>query len=445
MHYAVLSFLVVLLACSPTPPPAELPMQPAAVAMELSERPYLTLSADTLYDKVLGLLVGSAIGDAMGAPTEMWSRYRIQLEYGYVDSLTDVTRGPSPEGTWTMNLPAGGTTDDTRWKYLLGTYYNQTADSWYAEKGPDPFRFAEYLVDTYQAEIAQLKSIDAFEPAPFELQARRMAWLQEWAMVAKPFAAKDIEGYAYARDRFYGGEVTCAGMLYTPLVGLAYPGAPERAYDAAYRLSIFDHGYARDISALTAAQVAGAFDPQATPASLLTLLRTVDMEHFFDSRLVGRSSYELYTRALAIVQNAQRLQRNQLSGFNFRLPVAGRDSLRIAQIQHAYEALDRLNENRPFHASEIQLIHLTALVFCDFDFQCAMEFVTNYGRDNDTVAAVTGALLGTYHGYARLPKKLTRKVIAVNRDRLGIDLENLAKAITETLLAQGAVQEVADQ
>ena len=216
MKHLALPLLLLLACTAPTPP--DLPMQPTTPAMQLAERPYLTTGRDTLYDKVLGMLVGSAIGDAMGAPTEMWSRYRIQLEYGYVDSLTDVTRGPSPEGTWTMNLPAGGTTDDTRWKLLLGNYYIANATDWYDTDGPDPFRFANYLVGSYRAEIEALKRVDAFEPAPFELQARRMAWLQEWAMVAKPFAERDIEGYAYARDRFYGGEVTCAGMLYTPVV-----------------------------------------------------------------------------------------------------------------------------------------------------------------------------------------------------------------------------------
>ena len=37
---------------------------------------------------VLGSLVGSAIGDAMGAPTEMWSRDQIQAEYGFVSDLS---------------------------------------------------------------------------------------------------------------------------------------------------------------------------------------------------------------------------------------------------------------------------------------------------------------------------------------------------------------------
>ena len=49
----------------------------------------LAIPKDTLHDKVLGMLVGSAIGDAMGAPTEMWQRENIQVEYGFVNQLED--------------------------------------------------------------------------------------------------------------------------------------------------------------------------------------------------------------------------------------------------------------------------------------------------------------------------------------------------------------------
>ena len=80
------------------------------------------LTEAELYDKVLGMLVGSAIGDAMGAPTEMWSRESIQLEYGFVEGLDSMVREVSPEGIWKANLPAGGTTDDTRWKNLTVDY-----------------------------------------------------------------------------------------------------------------------------------------------------------------------------------------------------------------------------------------------------------------------------------------------------------------------------------
>lgn len=59
----------------------------------------LKISKSLLKDKVLGMLVGSAIGDAMGAPTEMWPRENIQTEYGFVKGLDEMVRAPSPEGT----------------------------------------------------------------------------------------------------------------------------------------------------------------------------------------------------------------------------------------------------------------------------------------------------------------------------------------------------------
>ena len=84
--------------------------------------PISKLSKERLYDKVLGMLVGSAIGDAMGAPTEMWSRADIGINYGFVDDLDTLVREPSAEGPWEYNLPAGGTTDDTRWKKLVSEF-----------------------------------------------------------------------------------------------------------------------------------------------------------------------------------------------------------------------------------------------------------------------------------------------------------------------------------
>ena len=95
---------------------------PADVATSYSEADYQdpSIPDSVLYDKILGCLVGSAIGDAMGAPTEMWNQWAIRETYGYVDSLDILMREASPEGPWDINLPAGAGTDDTRWNYPPG-------------------------------------------------------------------------------------------------------------------------------------------------------------------------------------------------------------------------------------------------------------------------------------------------------------------------------------
>lgn len=58
-----------------------------------------------LKDKILGSLVGFAIGDAMGATTEFMTKEQIKQQYGQVDDIIG--------GGW-LNLPRGQVTDDTQ-------------------------------------------------------------------------------------------------------------------------------------------------------------------------------------------------------------------------------------------------------------------------------------------------------------------------------------------
>lgn len=399
----------------------------------------LSISKSVLKDKVLGMLVGSAIGDAMGAPTEMWSRSNIQTEYGFVEKLDEMTRAPSPEGTWQMNLPAGGTTDDTRWKALLTDFIIEEGGDFYQPKGSNPYHFAEFIVHTYKTKIKALKAVDSFSPIPYEEALMKMSWLQEWAVVAKPFSEKDLEGYTYALNHFYGGEPTCAGMLYAPMIGLVHPNEAARAYQSAYRLGIFDLGYARDITGLTAAMTAAAMAPDATPEGILSVLRDIDPNGYFNSRLVGRSAHRFYKDALYSVAAAKKMTKADIDITKIKLPYQGRDTLYFAQLQQLFDELDAKNEDMAFHPGEIHQINLTALLFTNFDFQKSMEFVVNYGRDNDTTAAITGAILGALHGYANLPKESVDLILSINKEQLGIDLEAMADQLVAFIIEENRI------
>lgn len=389
--------------------------------------PAPTLPRDVFHDKVLGLLIGSAIGDAMGAPTEMWSRDDIQFDYGFVDQLDDMVRAPSAEGTWKHNLPAGGTTDDTRWKEITINFLrtqkpgHETATA-----------FAAFIVDRYEQRIAALKATEGFDPRPYEENLMKMNFLQEWALIAKPFAEHDLLGYSHALHKFYGGEMTCAGMLYAPMLAGARPADPEAAYQLAYDLGIFDLGYARDLTGLTAALTAAAFDADATPDSIINVNRTVDPAGYFASRLVGRSAYRFYQHARRIAMEARAVELDpEAEPTQIPEPFQHLNPRDYAQLRHAFDRLDEANREVSFHPAEIYLITLTAMLYHDFEFEPTMAFITNYGRDNDTVAAVAGAILGAYHGAANLPPEMKTQVFHVNREELGIDLEALAKRMTD--------------
>ncbi|MCM0041318.1 MAG: ADP-ribosylglycohydrolase family protein [Algoriphagus sp.] len=377
------------------------------------------LTEAALYDRVLGMLVGSALGDAMGAPTEMWTRDAIQLEYGFVKDLDSMIREASPEGIWKANLPAGGTTDDTRWKNLAVNYLlTQQTESL------EPKDFASHIFKAYEGSLNKLKNTDGTAVEPFENALQEANWLSEWAKVAAPYRDANLGGYADSLSKFYGGEMVCAGLLYAPAIGAFYPGNPAKAYQEAYRISIFDLGYARDLSALAAALTASGMTPEATKDSLLASLR-LDPEGYFQSRLVGRTAHKLLKDAMTIVREAKKLD---------SLPTSL--SLGNPALTYAYTELDLRQQDMPFHSGEIYLQAITAMLFTDFDFQGTLTFLTNYGRDNDTTASLAGGILGAWLGYSRLPTADRERVIQVTRDELGIDLEKQAKRLTLHLLAK---------
>jgi ADP-ribosylglycohydrolase len=402
--------LIFLLSCGKKEsPPEEISFSP-----EIKTTSGLTEAE--LYDKVLGMLVGSAIGDAMGAPTEMWSRESIQLEYGFVDGLDSMIREASPEGTWKPNLPAGGTTDDTRWKVLTANYLLSQKPGTLDAKA-----FAGHILQTYEDGLKRFKSIESSDPEPYEAAVLEMNWLSEWAKVSRPFLDDNLKGYADSLSKFYGGEMVCAGLLYAPTLGAFFPGNVELAYQEGYKLSIFDLGYARDLTALAVSMTAAGMKSNATKEDLLASLR-IDSEGYFQSRLVGRTSYRILRDALWITSGAKKL--DSLTFMKANSPA----------LDFAFSQLDQKQQDMPFHAGEIYLQTLVAMIYTDFDFKNTLTFLVNYGRDNDTTSALAGGILGAWYGFEKLPQTEREKVLSVNREELGIDLEKIAGKLTHHIL-----------
>lgn len=387
----------------------------------------LALSKANYHDKVLGALVGSAIGDAMGASTEMWHRKDIRLKYGYITGLTPAERVQSPEGTWENNLMAGATTDDTRWKYLMVNYLSTV------QGVPTAKAFSNYITNYYQLLTEDLKDPDiATNTDLLDEKIEKLDWIKEWARVSMAYD-QDPNLYLAALNRFYGGEMSCAGQLYTPIFGLIAKNT-EEAYALGYEHALFDIGYAKDISALLAAMVQMALRTQDINA-ILNVVPFTDSEGYQDSRLVGRIPYAIYTSALHEVrlvedyypQGKLDLETALLPKMPKQYPGTATDWARQEQL---YQFLENEKRAIPFHSAEIWQIMVTGMAHGKGDFLKTLQFIVNYGRDNDTVAAVAGMILGAKEGYTNLPKELREEVVRVNKDNLGIDLEAMAQQMT---------------
>jgi hypothetical protein len=405
--YYVFLFMLILSSCSKKEDP------------EYDKLKISGLTESELYDKILGMLVGSAIGDAMGAPTEMWTRDDISAKYGFVDKLDPMVREVSPEGIWVPDLPSGGTTDDTRWKVLTSRFLLTQSSAKLDAKD-----FAMHILSQYENYTEEFDAIKDTLPESLESVNLKLGWLQEWAKVSVPFMENNLVGYADSLGKFYGGEMVCAGLLYAPSIGSYFPGDPEYAYRQAYALSIYDIGYAKDLTAQAAAMTAAAMKKRSTPDSLLAALQK-DPANYSKSRLVGRTANGILKNALLISSESKKLD-SLSTGLTAESPAL------IA----AFEALDQRLQDMPFHAGEIWLQTLTAMIYADFDFMGSLIFLVNYGRDNDTTAAVAGGILGAYYGFEQLPNREKYQVLEVNKSLLGIDLEHVAQELTAHMLSK---------
>nr|WP_298792502.1 ADP-ribosylglycohydrolase family protein [uncultured Allomuricauda sp.] len=420
--FTVLIFGILMTGCKPKSQKIDIPAPKNQAYVE----DFLNLNDTVYYDKVMGALVGSAIGDAMGASTEMWHRKDIQLQYGYINGLTPLVRDQSPEGPWAHNLLAGATTDDTRWKYLMGKYFQSHKEDLSASN------FAAFISSYHSSLTNELgeKSIQK-NPDSLDAQIEKIDWIKEWAKVATAFQ-KDSKTYVEAQNRFYGGEMSCAGQLYTSMFGLIAK-SPSEAYELAYQHSLFDIGYAKDISSLVSVLTHMAMRTQSMD-SILNTVAFVDPKRYQDSRLIGRIPYALLDNAQKSVRSIkQQLLVDSLivkDSITFKIPKGfERSPTNWARQEMVYQMLEKEQRAIAFHSAEIWQILVTALEFGQGDFEKTMQFIVNYGRDNDTVAAIAGMILGAKVGYHNLPDDLKEEVLRVNKENLGIDLEALAREI----------------
>jgi len=269
-------------------------------------------------------------------------------------------------------------------------------------------------------------------------------FLKEWALVAKTYKDRLLESYRTALDQFYGGEMTPAGMLYSPVFGVVYPKSPVDTYSLAFDNAIFDHGYARDLSALVAAMVSEAFRADINSQRMNYLVEQVDPKGFFNSRLIGRTAHDILIKAKEIVFEAKTPVAvdsvDTLSNPLMRFEWKNFTQEELIYLDKAYSLLDEHNHEIQFNPREIFLTILTAFEFCRYDFEKTMAFITNYGRDNDTAGAIAGAILGASEGFQKLPADMKDQVLKTNIEELNIDLKKLATSLLTHKQGQGQNQ-----
>ncbi|MBZ9848356.1 ADP-ribosylglycohydrolase family protein [Mesorhizobium sp. CA14] len=152
------------------------------------------MAADPM-DRAMGALIGGALGDALGMPTQLLSPARIAEFYGHVEEFV----APAADHPVSKGLPAGAITDDTEQALLLGRILVESGERF------DHARWVNALLD-WEREVKARGSYDLLGPS-----TKR--------------AIDAINGGVPAEEAGRGGDTNGAAMRIAP-VGIMMPPEP---------------------------------------------------------------------------------------------------------------------------------------------------------------------------------------------------------------------------
>lgn len=326
--------------------------------------------ATTAAERAHGALLGLAIGDALGMPTQLLSRAEILARYGPV--LTGFEPGP-PGHPIAAGMGAGRVTDDTEQAIILGQALVDGGGVL------DPRDLAARLV-AWEAEMRARGSLDLLGPS-----TRR-------ALTAL-LAGDDIETTGSH------GDTNGAAMRITP-VGIATPPDPEVLVPAVVAASRVTHNTgvalagASAVAAAVSAGVGGAGVAGAIDAAVLAAL--AGAEH---GRWVAGA--DVATRIRWAVDAVAGLADAPACDLVHRLVGT---SLATQESVPAAFALLSLHPDDPW---------LTC------------RLAASVGGDCDTIAAMAGAIAGACAGSSGFPAAAVQQLQAANH----LDLHGLAEAL----------------
>jgi hypothetical protein len=353
-----------------------------------------------LHDKVYGWLMGGAVGDAMGAVVENMHYLDIREQYGRVEGFCDyeaqhiggrppyetyslfwherksVKREvPHPFGAW--RLKAGVYTDDMRFRLLgIRSFLKR-------RRRITGWEFAEDLIQ-YRLESANL-----LEGDPRRVWADAMFILDELVTMClkSPF-----------------GHTILVGGVWGSPAGIINAGDP--------RAGAQDGG-------LIGAIVAQAMHPEATVDSLIKAA-------FDHADALPDGDYgPLPTWASAFRTRLERaIACAEQSGDVFEL------------IARLYEWL--CGTCPPFSVQNVfeALVVALAMIYkAKGDFRQAVVGSVNFGRDCDTIASISGEILGALHGIACIPEEW---IGVIERENPEPRLQKVASEVVQVLLEEAA-------
>ncbi|HCT63091.1 MAG TPA: hypothetical protein DIC19_03225 [Erysipelotrichaceae bacterium] len=328
-------------------------------------------------NKYLGCLLGAAIGDAMGAATEMRTRKQIEAKFGYVrDFLTP------PEDTFARGCEAGSVTDDFSLAFTtIETILSESVINLDTAKKAlihwgDPSNFySRFAGPTTQIAIRKLKG----EIIP------------------------DMHGFKLCNDNSKASNG--AAMKMSPIALFSH-GDVDKAIRIAYTVSTVSHHNNISISAACAIAAATAKAMQAD----------VTLSSIMDAGIYGAIEGERLGSETGAT----------LAGPSVKRRIEWAIDLG-KQAKPLIEIMDDISDLVGTGLAAAEAVPAVfGLIQASFDRPMeAIYAAVNIGNDTDTIATMVGGILGAYYGSKAFSSEHLKLLNRVNN----FDLDVIANKI----------------
>lgn len=327
-------------------------------------------------DRAMGALIGGALGDALGMPTQLLSPARIAELYGHVeDFVAPVADHPVSKG-----LAAGTITDDTEQALLLGRILIVSGDRF------DHARWVNALLD-WERDVKARGSYDLLGPS-----TKR--------------AIDAINDGVPAEEAGSGGDTNGAAMRIAP-VGIMMPPEPLDALVAkvaetcrATHNTSIAIASAAAVAAAVSCGIAGGDWRAASDRAIAAAKRGAALGHWVTGGDIA-----------ARIDWARGLVRGKTvpDGTRLIVDLVGTGVASQESVPAAFAVLE-IAGGDPWQAAIIS---------------------ANLGGDTDTIGAIAAGMAGACAGFSRLPQQHIARL-------KGLDVEQVRALATDLVAARAA-------
>ena len=365
-------------------------------------------------DRVKGVLLSAALGDALGAPVEKLSRPQIEQSYGYVEQLTTkwYKEDLGPEANLGRHRGNGTVTDDTLMLLALCRVYE-------TEKRH---------LDAYDLANEFIKEI-AFRPTYIPEFRREALIIDRLFYPEKHIFLRHVLANCEPREGGYGNMVNCGAAMYIAPIGIVNAGNPLAAYNEAI---LFASGhqvsYGLEAAGVLAACVAKAFEPNIQVEAIIETALTYAKDGTKQAiKAVTDCAKHLKNQSLSYNEVVTALH-DAISPFS---PM-GDDVHR--KIEKVGIPSNHYTPSRLFAIEELPLA-LAFIIYNDGDYYKSIQDGINSGRDTDSIGVMAGVILGAMYGVAAMKSEDIQLLSETNKIDFDLEAQRFAQ-VAKTIIQQ---------